>query len=179
MPTKINFRSLLDYEPTEKYLDMMSKKGYQLRDIDLYSYRFQKTDEIEMKYRLYFLDKKNRERKSEIIQLFEDSGWQYVTNSKQYSLECLVFKSDARLNLEAYSDIESKQEMLHVITKRVANVWFLLWFSLIVFALLINTISQNNKTIDFYYYVETFIVSINFIMAFSRIRIFFKYKNKL
>ena len=178
MPTKINFRSLLDYEPTEKYLDLMSKKGYQLREIDLYSYRFQKTDEIEMKYRLFFLDKNNKERKPEIIQLFEDAGWEYVTNSKQYSLECLVFKSDARLNLEAYTDIESKKEMLQSIIKSIANIWFVLWFPLTVFVL-IRLIFNLNEIIDFYYYFRLFIFSSSFISALNRFRIFFKYKNKL
>ena len=178
MPTKINFRSLLDYEPTEKYLDLMSKKGYQLREIDLYSYRFQKTDEIEMKYRLFFLEKTNKDMKPEIIQIFEDTGWEYVTNSKQYSLECLVFKSDASLNLEAYTDIESKQEMLQSIIKTVANIWFVLWFPVSVLVL-IQAIFSLIETLDYYYYFTLFIFSSGFIIALNRFRIFFKYKNKL
>lgn len=106
------FFTIADYEKEEAYLSQMSKKGYQLKAVQFPGiYTFEKADAEPYAYRLYLRDAKKEDFDS-YIQLFTDSGWEYVTEFATFS----YFKkplSDS--NTELFSDNQSRLDMVKAI----------------------------------------------------------------
>ena len=74
MAFRFNFNSILDYEYSKNYLNKMAKKGLKLKTLSTYAYSFQKSDDLEEKYSLQFMEitaGENSERSDQFISEYE------------------------------------------------------------------------------------------------------------
>lgn len=106
---------LPEYEEEEQYLCDMAKKGYFLEKVTLLgTYHFKKAQPRNMVYRIDFNPQKKEDRES-YLQMFEDSGWDYIQDLNEFSYFCKEADGE---NDEIYSDAQSRIEMLERINRR-------------------------------------------------------------
>ena len=120
MEEKIVYKifTIADYDREAVYLKNMHGQGWKLKKVS-YSpflvavrYTFEACLPQEVAYQLDFRPIKKAEQES-YYQLFEDCGWEHITNFNQFSyFRKPVSQIDADSNLEIYNDAWCKLEMV-------------------------------------------------------------------
>ena len=110
--------TIADYDREAAYFKKMHSQGWKLKKVS-YSpflvavrYTFEACPPQEVAYQLDFRPIKKAEQES-YYQLFEDCGWEHITNFNQFSyFRKPVSQLDAESDLEIYNDAWSKLEMV-------------------------------------------------------------------
>ena len=120
MEKKIVYKifTIADYDREAVYLKDMHSQGWKLKKVS-YSpflvavrYTFEACLPQEVAYQLDFRPIKKAEQEP-YYQLFEDCGWEHITNFNQFSyFRKPVSQLDADSDLEIYNDAWSKLEMV-------------------------------------------------------------------
>lgn len=120
MEKKIVYKifTIADYDREAAYFKKMHSQGWKLKKVS-YSpflvavrYTFEACPPQEVAYQLDFRPIKKTEQES-YYQLFEDCGWEHITNFNQFSyFRKPVSQLDAYSDLEIYNDAWSKLEMV-------------------------------------------------------------------
>ena len=120
MGKKVVYRifTIADYDREAAYLKKMHGQGWKLKKVN-YSpfiiavrYTFEACPPQYVAYQLDFRPMKKAEQES-YYQLFEDCGWEHITNFNQFSyFRKPVSQIDAESDLEIYNDAWSKLEMV-------------------------------------------------------------------
>ena len=168
----------MDYNASENLLNEMSKKGYNLIKLSQYTFSFKKDETQVQTHKLIFLDKKETVTQTEVIKMFEDSGWEYINQTTINKLRCLVFKSNNKMNLKAYTDVDSIIEIDKLIVSRLFNNWFTYLILFILFSWLLNFI--DGKKIRFIIWLPLDLI-VMFTLLYdyiNRFRLSIKYKKK-
>jgi hypothetical protein len=134
-----------DDDKEEAWLREMAQKGWHFKSVTMPGYyQFEQGEPRNDFYRLDFFI--NAKAKSDYVQLFSDSGWEYLgeMGSWQY------FRKTATENetLEIYSDNESK-------SKKYQRI---LLFLVVFLPIYINTINILNKRQDTLSLILTFVM---------------------
>lgn len=133
---KFKFFTIADYEKEEQYLSEMSKKGSRLKSVTWPGiYTFEVVEPEDYVYRLYLRDAKSEDFNS-YIQMFADSGWEYLFEFVNFSY---FRKSEKEANTEIFSDNESRLEM-------VKNIFYTRMLPLLIFF----TVIVAPNTIDLF-----------------------------
>ncbi|NCB94335.1 MAG: DUF2812 domain-containing protein [Clostridia bacterium] len=107
---------LTDYEAEEEFLSKKSKEGYRLVSVWIPGiYTFEACEPEDIIYRLEFKPLAESD-KAEYLKIYEDYGWEYVTEINDY---CYFRKpqKDIKSEVEAeiFNDTDSKLDMLKAI----------------------------------------------------------------
>lgn len=104
---------LTDYEIEEEYLRKMHNDGFKFVKVTLPGfYYFEECEPEDVVYKLDFNTKTIAE-KQDFIQMYEDYGWEYIQDMNDYSyFRKKVSEAEGENDLEVFSDVESKYEML-------------------------------------------------------------------
>jgi len=153
MEKKIVYKifTIADYDREAAYFKKMHSQGWKLKKVS-YSpflvavrYTFEACPPQEVAYQLDFRPIKKAEQKS-YYQLFEDCGWEHITNFNQFSyFRKPVSQIDAESDLEIYNDAWSKLEMV-----RRLLIWrFLPALVALFFATyLVLSVAQKGSDVD-------------------------------
>lgn len=108
--------NIYQYDLEEKYLREMHNQGYKFEKITFISqYNFAKCQPEDVIYKLDFPGEfKNEEEKQDYLQLYRDSGWEYIGDFFDYSY---FRKPNDEKSIDIFSDDESKLEMIKKINK--------------------------------------------------------------
>ena len=114
--TMIRFFTIFDYEEEENWLREQHKKGWKLIKMKLCFYVFEKCTLEDVIYRL---DYKNNTENSSYYQMFQDYGWEYISQWFGW----LYFRkplANAEQDTEIFSDNISRLDMLrHIYMTRM------------------------------------------------------------
>lgn len=179
MTYRINFKSILDYKHVENYLNNMASKSYELEDFSLFTFTFKKSKKMNFTYKVIYVDKDALVNQNDLTKLFEDSGWSLVNNRRYYKLDCLVFKSDNRLNLDGFSDLQSEKVMIKQVKSRMLTKWSIFFLLLDISILLDLTFFSLDTSLFGLRYLAIFIFFKSAFEKVNRIRLYFKYKEML
>lgn len=132
------FRFYINFEKEEKWLNEMSKQGWELNRKHI-KYEFYKTSPNNTIIKIDFRSFKSNDDFQNYITLFKDSGWEHIigtkTSGKQY-----FKKIDERAGNDIFSDISSKAERY----KKLSNMWLSIAISYIpIFIALVTTKAIN------------------------------------
>ena len=153
MEKKIVYKifTIADYDREAAYFKKMHSQGWRLKKVS-YSpflvavrYTFEACPPQEMAYQLDFRPMKKAEQES-YYQLFEDCGWEHITNFNQFSyFRKPVSQLDAESDLEIYNDAWSKLEMV----KRLL-IWrfFPALVALFFATYLVLSVAQKGSDVD-------------------------------
>lgn len=153
MEKKIVYKifTIADYDREAAYFKKMHSQGWKLKKVS-YSpflvavrYTFEACPPQEVAYQLDFRPIKKTEQES-YYQLFEDCGWEHITNFNQFSyFRKPVSQLDADSDLEIYNDAWSKLEMV----KRLLIWRFLPALVALFFATyLVLSVAQKGSDVD-------------------------------
>ena len=153
MEEKIVYKifTIADYDREAAYFKKMHSQGWKLKKVS-YSpflvavrYTFEACPPQEVAYQLDFRPIKKAEQES-YYQLFEDCGWEHITNFNQFSyFRKPVSQLDAESDLEIYNDAWSKLEMV----KRLVIWRFLPSLIALLFATyLVLSVSQKGSDVS-------------------------------
>lgn len=124
------FKIFINYTKEEKWLNEMSKKGYEPTNASL-GYTFVKINPQDIIYRIDYRTFNTKQDFIDYCTMFEDSGWSHILGSKssgkQYFKKVSVNSDD-----DIFSDNISKADRY----KRASNIW--LSFSSMYFTILIS-----------------------------------------
>ena len=179
MKVKINFRGLLDYNASENLLNEMSKKGYNLIKLSQYTFSFKKNETQIQTHKLIFLDKKETDTQTDVIKIFEDSGWEYINQTTINKLRCLIFKSNNKMNLKAYTDVDSIIEIHKLIVSRLFNNWFTYLILFILFSWLLNFIAGKKIRSIIWLPLDLFVMTTLLYDYINRFRLMIQYKKTI
>ena len=114
---EIKWFNISQYEDEEKYLSEKYRQGWKLVKIKGFGvYYFEKCEPEDVKYQLDY-NQEGMANKEEYIKMYNDMGWEYVTEFGGYSY---FKKSVAKLSNEdegIFCDDESKLDMLKRVMK--------------------------------------------------------------
>lgn len=135
---KRKFFDVFQYDLEEKFLREMHQKGYALDKVSRFGkYEFIKVQPEDVVYKLDFPgDFRNKYDREDYLQLFKDSGWEYLGQRNEYTYFRKKYSADE--DLDIFSDNESRKYNLKKIYK--AKVFPL---ALIVFFLMIMDIGED------------------------------------
>lgn len=109
--TKFAFFTVPEYEEEGKWLREQHKKGWKLINATAPGfYRFEECEPEDVVYQLDY-NQEGMQHKDEYIQMFQDCGWEYITDMVGYS----YFRksvSEMKEEEEIFSDEESKKDMI-------------------------------------------------------------------
>lgn len=114
---KIRFFNVFEYDLEEEYLREMHQKGYAYLNLSMIGvYEFNKTEPEDMIYKLdYPGNFRNQQDRDDYLQMFKDSGWEYLGQKYQYT----YFRRKAidGIELDIFSDNETRKQNLKGIFK--------------------------------------------------------------
>lgn len=127
------FKMFINYNKEEKWLNEMSKKGYEPTNAS-FGYTFTNINPEDITYKIDYRTFKTKEDFINYCTIFEDSGWKHILGSK-YSRKQYFKKVSEDSNDDIFSDRISKANRY----KRASNLWLsfasVYFLILIVFAL--------------------------------------------
>ena len=138
METKQEFRyfTITEYDKEQEYLSKRHKEGWKFIEVTgIGQYHFEKCEPEEVVYQLDYNQEGNVNR-AEYAQMFEDCGWEYITNYVGYS----YFRkpvSEMKEEEEIFFDDSSKLDMLQRIFKGRMIPMFIVFFLYLVWQFLI------------------------------------------
>lgn len=114
---KWKFFNIFEYDLEEEFLRDMHKKGYAYEKMTgLGRYSFEKVEPEDYIYKLdYPGEFRIASDKEDYLQIFKDSGWEYLGDNFEYTYFRKKAKED--VNLDIFSDEESKKFLLERIFK--------------------------------------------------------------
>lgn len=128
------FKFFIDFDKEEKWLNEMAQAGYQLESKGFgYKFRLAEPDEtmIKIDYRQF----KKKEDFIDYLTLFEDSGWEHITGTKNSGTQYFR-KVEGNSDEDIFSDKLSKAAKY----KRLSDMYIQMAISFIpIFAVLIST----------------------------------------
>lgn len=136
------FLTITDYEEEEMFLRQQHQEGWKFKKYWIPGfYFFDRCTPEDVVYRLDF-DQAHKEDKSEYLQLYYDYGWEYLFDVNGFS----YFRKPAdtmqeEVDMEIFSDNESKLEMIRRIFRRRMIPLFLIFLCCLVPQLLIQSIN--------------------------------------
>ncbi len=113
---KWRFFSIPEYEEEQEWLMKQHKAGWKLINASLPGiYKFEKCRPEEVVYQLDY-NQEGMENKNEYVKMFEDCGWEYITDMVGYSY---FRKPVSQMNdkEEIFSDDASKMDMIERVFK--------------------------------------------------------------
>ena len=110
--------------------------------------------------------------------MFEDSGWEYINQTTINKLRCLVFKSNNKMNLKAYTDVDSIIEIEKLIVSRLFNNWFTYLILFILFSWLLNFIDGKKIRSIIWLPLDLIVMFTLLYDYINRFRLSIKYKKK-
>ncbi|MBM7643270.1 DUF2812 domain-containing protein [Streptococcus loxodontisalivarius] len=133
MATKTEVKQfwITDFDEEAAYLREMHQKGWKFVKVRGFFYHFESCQPEDVVYQVDFKGRKNGS-KADYLQLFEDYGWEYVTDFNKFSY---FRKSAADGDTEIYNDMESKYKMV----KRIFRDRFVFSLILYIFALTVTS----------------------------------------
>ena len=82
---EIHFFTIMEHEKEQEYLRKMHKEGWKFTDVNILGvYHFEKCEPEDVVYQLDY-NQEGLAHKSEYVQMFEDCGWEYLTDLAGYS----------------------------------------------------------------------------------------------
>lgn len=143
--TKLNFFTIIQYEEEAVWLRKMQKQGWKFSGVTMpFFYHFEKCEPQDFVYQLdYNKDGSN----PEYVKMFEDCGWEYITDCMGYSYfrkpaEALT-SSEADGTNEIFCDYESRLDMLRRIFRGRMLPLFVIFFGTIATQLPMSIIRRG------------------------------------
>jgi len=100
------FKFFIDYDKEETWLNIMSKKGYELESV-FFTYKFRSIKPENSIFKIDYRTFKKKENFIDYCVLFEDTGWKHIAGSK-YSGTQYFKKIDENSQEDIFSDAISK-----------------------------------------------------------------------
>ena len=160
--------TISEYEKEQEWLAKQHKAGWKLVDATLPCfYRFEKCEPEEVVYQLDYNEERMAQN-DEYIQMFEDCGWEYITEMAGYSYFC---KPISKMNgeEEIFSDDASKLDMIERVFKG-RMLPMLVVFFLIIIPQLTGMIHQGfstGKLVVFGVYAVVFVMYVTIFIRFG------------
>lgn len=83
--TEIHYFTIMEHEKEQEYLRKMHKEGWKFTGVNMLGvYHFEKCEPEDVVYQLDY-NQEGLAHKSEYVQMFEDCGWEYLTDLAGYS----------------------------------------------------------------------------------------------
>jgi len=124
------FKIFIDYTKEEKWLNEMSKKGYEVIN-NSFGYTFKNINPEDITYRIDYRTFKTKQDFIDYCTVFEDSGWKHILGSKSSGNQYFK-KVSENSDDDIFSDNISKAARY----KRASNIW--LTFASSYFVILIS-----------------------------------------
>ncbi len=125
------FFTISEYEKEQKWLAKQHKQGWKLRKATLPCfYTFERCKPEEVVYQLDY-NKDGQEHKAEYIQMFQDCGWEYITDMAGYS----YFRkpvSEMNGEEEIFCDDDSRLDMISRVFKGRIIPCIIIFFLVII-----------------------------------------------
>lgn len=134
---KINWFSIPDWKREEVWLNKQHLKGWKFVSfVPPCFYKFEKCEPENVVYQLDY-NQEGLKEKTDYIQIFEDCGWEYITDSVGYSY---FRKSASQMNgpEEIFCDDQSRMDMIRRVFKGKMIPLLALFLCIIVPQLCIN-----------------------------------------
>lgn len=146
---KIAFFTIPEYEKEQVWLAKQHKKGWKLVNTTVPGfYKFEACDSEEVVYQLDY-NPDGMDHKAEYVQMFQDCGWEYITDMAGYSY---FRKPVAQMhgNEEIFCDDASRMDMIERVFKGRMVPLFIIFFGVIIpqFFIHIRTDSLANTFIS-------------------------------
>lgn len=113
---KLGFFTIAEYEQEQEWLAKQHRTGWKLRSAVIPCfYTFERCTPEDVVYQLDY-NKEGLEHKSEYVQMFQDCGWQYITDMVGYS----YFRkpvSEMNEKEEIFCDDDSRLDMIERVFK--------------------------------------------------------------
>ena len=156
--TKLAFFTITEYEKEQEWLRSHHRNGWKLIDAMLPGiYRFERCEPEDVVYQLDY-NKEGTAAKAEYVQMFEDCGWEYITDMAGYS----YFRKAVSLmkaEEEIFCDDASKLEMIERVFKGRMIPLLVIFFLIIIPQLLIQSrIGHAASWALFWLYVGLFVL---------------------
>ena len=156
--TKLAFFTITEYEKEQEWLRSYHRSGWKLIDAMLPGiYRFEQCEPEDVVYQLDY-NKEGTAAKAEYVQMFEDCGWEYITDMAGYS----YFRKAVSLmkaEEEIFCDDASKLEMIERVFKGRMIPLLVIFFLIIIPQLLIQSrIGHAASWALFWLYVGLFVL---------------------
>lgn len=138
--TKIQFKwfTIPQYKQEEEYLSSMHREGWKFTKVSFPGfYHFTKSEPENVTYRLDY-NQEGVAHKSEYVRMFSDCGWEYLFEFVGYSYFRKA-SDEADLNEEIFCDDESRLDMMKRVYKGRVVPLIIIFFSIILPQLLLNT----------------------------------------
>lgn len=143
--TKINFFTITQYEEEAVWLRKMQNQGWKFIGVTMpFFYHFEKCEAQDYVYQLdYNKDGSN----PEYVKMFEDCGWEYITDCMGYSYfrkpATALTSSEADGTNEIFCDYESRLDMLRRIFRGRMIPLFIIFFGMIATQLPMSIIRRG------------------------------------
>lgn len=136
------FKYFINFEKEEKWLQEMSKKGYQLQG-RTFGYKFRKTEPEDTVIKIDYRSFKTQEDFLDYCTLFEDSGWQHIAGKKSSGTQYFK-RMDVNTSEDIFSDTISKAGKYKRLSQAYINMAFVY---LPLFVVLITTDVINTQAL--------------------------------
>ena len=165
--TKIAFFTVPEYEKEQDWLRKQHENGWKLIGATLPCfYHFEKCENEDVLYQLDY-NKDGLENRSEYIQMFQDCGWEYITEMVGYS----YFRkpvSQLKENEGIFCDDESRLDMINRVFKGKIIPLIVIFFCCIVPQLFLQyNVGRNVSYILFGMFVGLFILYVILFIQFG------------
>lgn len=138
----VKFFSIMDYEEEAQYLSEMHKKGWKFVKVCFPGiYFFEKCEPEDVVYQLDY-NQNGRREKDEYVQMFEDCGWEYITDFVGYSY---FRKTAEEMNGDEmiFCDDDSRVEMINRVFKG-RMIPLIVLFVLVIAPMFVFSILHND-----------------------------------
>lgn len=144
MKTKKKFKyfTIMEYEKEQTYLRDMHKKGWKFTGVTGFCvYNFEKCEPEDVIYQLDY-NEDGMKNKTQYVKMFEDCGWEYITDYVGYSYFRKPF-CDMIENEEIFCDDDSRLEMVHRIFRGRMIPLFVIFGCIIIPQFITNLINDS------------------------------------
>ncbi len=148
--TTLKYFTIADWIKEQDYLQDMHKKGWKFTGVSfLFFYHFVRCEPEDVVYQLDY-NAKDTANDAEYIQMFEDCGWEYITDLVGYRY---FRKSAAEMNgpEEIFCDEESRLDMLKRVAKGRLLPLLVIFFLVILPNIYIQNILKNTILASLYF----------------------------
>tara|TARA_Y100000588_G_C13704567_1_gene690119 strand:- start:26 stop:568 length:543 start_codon:yes stop_codon:yes gene_type:complete len=164
--TKIGFFTIAQYEKEQEWLRKQHNEGWKLKGVTFpcfYHFRACQPEDV-----VYQLDYNNegRNSKSDYIQMFDDCGWEYITDFVGYSYFRKPVADMCSNSEEIFNDADSKLEMTKRVFRNRLLPMVVIFFTLILPQLFLRHNVQSNAV--FYIYLVLFVIYAKVFVHFGR-----------
>lgn len=155
-------------EKEERWLNQMALEGWLLTDVTSMVYRFRRVEPKNWVYQLDFMEL-TWDEVLDYQQLFEDAGWEYVTNLTHWH----YFRADGDLNPQRiHTDTQSKIRVFKRVRRMILLAGLPSLFSLWYFPIFIFSGRPGTGLIPFLVGLYIVLLGVVGLVAYSLFRIY-------